>query len=274
MIPESIEKKYQLVRQSLAGMEKAIVAYSGGVDSTLLLRIGTDVLGRNCIGVIGVSPSLAPTELEEAKAIARSFNGQIDTIETHELDNPQYVNNDDMRCFHCKRELFSNLITYARERKIGFILDGNNFDDLGDYRPGMKAARELHVSSPLVEAGLTKEDIRILARYLKLPNWDKPAQPCLSSRMAYGQQIDPQILEIIALAEDYLKQQGFRVVRVRYYGEHVTVEVGKDEVERLLDPASQKSVRQKFEELGLHRVKFDREGYQSGKLNQLLAIEK
>jgi uncharacterized protein len=274
MIPESVEKKYQAVRDSLTAMEKVIVAYSGGVDSTLLLRIGSDVLGRNCIGVIGVSPSLAPTELEEAIAIAQSFNGRIDTVETRELEKPQYVSNDTMRCFHCKQELFSTLIAYARDRKIVFILDGNNFDDLGDYRPGMKAARELNVRSPLVEAGMTKEDIRILARYLKLPNWDKPAQPCLSSRMAYGQKIDPDILQMIALAEEFLKQQGFRIVRVRYYGDHVTVEVGRDEVERLLEPAGQKNIRQKFEEFGFHRVEFDREGYHSGKLNRLLAIEK
>ena len=271
MLPQSLLEKYTRLQNNIAAMGRVVIAYSGGVDSTLLLRIGTELLGENCIGVIGISPSLARTELDEALATARSFSGRIVQIETNELDNPDYVSNTNMRCFHCKHELFSTLLEFARTERINYILDGNNFDDLGDYRPGMNAAKQLNVRSPFLEAEMGKTDIRELARYLRLPNWDKPAQPCLSSRMAYGQRIDIQVLDKIAAAESFLKEQGFKIVRVRYRGEYTSVEVGPDELDRLFDLRRQKQIRERLQELGLPSVEFDKDGYRSGKLNQNLA---
>jgi len=191
-------------------------------------------------------------------------------LETHEMDNPEYINNDRSRCYHCKLELYSILKAYARDRKIKYILDGNNYDDLNDYRPGREAAKQLHVRSPFIEVGLHKEDIRELARFLDLPNWNKPAQPCLSSRMAYGQPIELQILNKIATAESYLKSLGFEIVRVRYRGDFVSIEVGPDELQDLFDSCNQKSIRQQFERIGFHRIEFDRNGYRPGNLNQPL----
>ncbi len=271
MISKSTEQKYQKLREILVEMRMVIVAYSGGIDSTLLLRIGQDVLGVNCIGVIGLSPSLSKGELEEALNAANSFNAKVVQIETDEMNNPHYVSNDNRRCYHCKFELYSTLIAYAQEQNIKFILDGNNYDDLNDYRPGREAAKQLDVRSPFVEAELTKEEIRQLARFLGLPNWKKPAQPCLSSRMAYGQQIDLDILNKIASAESYLKNQGFKIVRVRYWGDHISIEVGQNELERLFDSVKQSSIRNRFREMGFPRIEFDREGYRSGKLNQIIS---
>ncbi len=272
MISKSLEFKYQQLTNLFTDMRRVIVAYSGGVDSTLLLRIGKEVLQEDCIGVIGLSPSLAKSELDEALSIAQSFNANVIQLETHEMKNPKYINNDRLRCYHCKFELYSILIAYAREQKVEYILDGSNHDDLNDYRPGRDAAKQLNVRSPFIEAKLNKKDIRELARLLDLPNWNKPAQPCLSSRMAYGQQIDLNILNKIATAESYLKSLGFEIVRVRYRGDHVSIEVGPDELDDLFSSFNQKSIQNKFETIGFHRIKFDRNGYRPGNMNQAVTI--
>jgi len=272
-MPEKVlESKYLQVEQIIAEMQRVMVAYSGGVDSTLLLYIANKILGANCIGVIGLSPSVARHEFQEAMQIARSIKARVDVIETNEMENPGYVINDRMRCFHCKYELFSTMINYAHENEIRYILDGNNYDDLTDFRPGRDAAKQLNIRSPFVEAAFAKTEIREMARHFGLTNWNKPAQPCLASRMAYGQRIDPNILDKIANAELFLKNKGFKIVRVRYLGTRVSIEVDRNEIDRLFDPARQKIILTKLNSLGFPEVVFDKEGYQSGKMNRKAAV--
>ena len=272
MSEKILESKYLQLEQIITEMQQVMVAYSGGVDSTLLLYIANKVLGENCIGVIGISPSVAHHEFQDAMQIAQSINVRVDVIETNEIENPGYVINDRMRCFHCKYELFSMMINYAYEKGIKYILDGNNYDDLTDFRPGRDAAKKLNIRSPFVEATFTKAEIREMARLFDLPNWNKPAQPCLASRMAYGQRIDPKILDKIASAELFLKNNEFEIVRVRYLGTHVSVEVGRHEIDRLFDPARQKVILTRLKSLGFSKVVFDKEGYQSGKMNRNVTI--
>jgi uncharacterized protein len=267
----TLEQKYNNLRSLFSAMEKVLVAYSGGVDSTLLLRVGHEVLGENCIAVLGISASLASDEYKEALDYANSFDAKILTLETNEFDNDAYLKNDDRRCFYCKHELFTGIKDLAAEMDISYILDGSNADDIRDYRPGLQAAQSLTVRSPLMEVGLNKEEIRELAKFLGLPNWNKPAQPCLASRVAYGQNIDENLLGKIAQAEKVLRTKEFKIVRVRYMGGYVSVEVGKDEVDRLMSNNIKNQVVKEFQEIGFLDVRFDENGYESGKLNKKLA---
>ena len=222
------------------------------------------------MGVLAVSASLARTEYLEAIEIAKQIKANIITIETNELENSDYAMNDKDRCFYCKTELFSEMQNVAIKQGFPFILDGNNIDDTGDYRPGLKAAGDLGVRSPLIEVGLGKQEIRELSKILNLPNWDKPAQPCLSSRVAYGIRVDADILSKIEIAEQYIRTLDFRIIRVRYMHDSASIEVGPSEVEKLMRPEISEKVVSKLQQIGFRNIVIDKEGYKSGKLNQVL----
>ena len=268
-LSETTLRKYNNLIQIFKDMESVLIAYSGGVDSSVLLKVGADTLKENCIGIIGRSPSLAAQEYTEALKQAEQMGANLKTINTNEINNSLYVLNNQDRCYFCKSELFDELNKLAVNLKVNFIVEGSNFDDLEDFRPGRKAAEEKKIRSPLVEAKFTKVEIRELAKHLGLSSWDKPSQPCLASRVAYGVQINENILEKINHAEKYLKELNFEIVRVRYFEDLVSVEVGKDEVSRLLNHEIKTSITNEFNKIGLSKIIFDSEGYQSGKLNKI-----
>jgi len=266
-------EKYEHLKNLFRGMEKVLIAYSGGVDSTLLLKVGTDVLGPDkCIGIIGVSASMARDEYQESILLAEQMGARIDFIETDEMNNPSYLANDSKRCFYCKQELFSSLWMVAAKYKVKNIVDGSNADDQGDYRPGMDAAKQLNVRSPLMEADFSKEEIRVLSKFLQLPTWEKPAQPCLASRVAYGNTINQDVLHKIDQSEKYLRNLAFKIVRVRYFSDTVSVEVGKEELGRLQNTKLRKDITEKLKRIGFEKITFDDKGYESGKLNRLISI--
>ena len=265
----STTNKYNSLQKIFAEMGKVLIAYSGGVDSSLLLKVGTDVLKENCFGVIGVSPSLASQEYEQALQQAKLMGAEIQSLNTNEIKNSLYVLNNQDRCYFCKSELFDQLNILAAKLDVKYIVEGSNFDDLDDYRPGMKAAGEKQIRSPLVEANLHKNEIRELAKHLKIPSWDKPSQPCLSSRVAYGVEINPAILEKINQAEIFIKKLGFKIVRVRYFENHVSVEVGKNETAKLFVIETKNAIETELKYIGFRKILFDSEGYQSGKLNTI-----
>lgn len=242
------------------------VAFSGGIDSTLVLKVCRDRLGARAVGAIGVSASLPPGELEEARALARSIGADLAEIATGEVSDPRYTANPENRCYFCKSELYRHVIPYARDHGIACVADGMNADDLGDWRPGTRAADEAGVRHPLLAAGFTKEDVRGLARALGLPNWDKPALACLSSRVPYGTAITPALLDRIGRAELAIRSLGFGVVRVRAHGDTARVEVPETDVDRLvaLRAAAVPAVRS----AGFVHVAIDLAGYRSGSMNE------
>jgi len=267
-IPAPLSKKYDQIRALFKELNSALVAYSGGVDSALLLKIGTDTLGENCVGVLGVSSSLAADEKQMAIKLAERLNAKLEILPTFEMENDLYLKNDLRRCFYCKHELFSRMQELAQQRNIAVIVDGSNADDRGDYRPGMEAAKDLQVRSPLLEAEMNKEEIRQLARFLDLPVWDKPAQPCLSSRVIYGQFINQDVLDMIDRAEQYIKKRGYNVVRVRYLGSTASVEVDSALLPRILQQRESDLVRSTLKEIGFADVVIDPDGYRQGNLNE------
>lgn len=262
------KEKFDALFSRFRELKQVIIAYSGGVDSTLLLKVGALALGERCLGVIARSETLTSEEFEAAMAIARDHDFNVETITYSELAIENYAENTPNRCYFCKHELFSRIQQIARERGIKYIIDGTNADDVDDWRPGMQAAAELEVVSLLREAGITKAEIRDLSRALRLPNWDKPSAPCLSSRIAYGIQIDKTKLEQVAEGEKFLRQQGFRVARVRHHEEIARVEVAPEDIERLMEPAMRQRVAARLLELGFRFVTVDMLGYRTGSLNE------
>jgi uncharacterized protein len=269
-----VGRKLDLLKKTLEQMESVLIAYSGGVDSALLAIIANDVLGANALSVTAHSPSLADRELEEAKDLANLFHLRHLVIETKEISNPNYIANSIMRCYFCKIEMYSELAPIADREGLRWIVNGTNMDDLGDFRPGLKASEKFRVRSPFLEIELNKAEIRVLAMERKLPIWDKPAQACLSSRVAYGIAISPKILDRIGKAEDFLYQAGFLQVRVRHHGNMASIEVGPDEVSRILQEPLRSRVIAKLHALGYLEVNIDQAGYRQGNLNRGLPLPK
>jgi uncharacterized protein len=268
-----LDQKAERLRQILASRGRLLVAYSGGVDSAFLAWEAHQALGVQMLAVIADSPSLARTHLEDALAFAREHKIPVEVVETQELENPAYVRNDAMRCFHCKDELFTVLERYREARGFDAIAYGVNADDEGDFRPGQQAARQHHVLAPLLEAGLNKAEIRELARQADLRLWDKPASACLSSRMEYGRAVTPEALSVIERGEDALRAMGFRQFRVRHHGEIVRIEIAREELPRALTAEMAQEFTAVFKGLGFKFVTLDLEGFCSGSMNQLLTKE-
>jgi uncharacterized protein len=256
--------KLQQLREIITDMDSVLVAFSGGIDSTLVLKVAQDALGDKAVAVTAVSPTFPDIELEWSRRLAAEIGARHAVVRTDQLQVPAFVQNDATRCFHCKTDLYRLLGGLRQEMKLRAVADGTNLDDLGDERPGLKAAREWGVRSPLVEAGLSKMDVRELARELKLSNWDKPAAACLSSRIQRGTPITVEKLSRVERAEAFLIEQGFRQVRVRDLGGAARVEVDSVEVPRLLEPELGARVTEYLQELGFASVTLDPSGYRRG----------
>jgi len=269
----NIDLKRALLDATLRKLGRALVAYSGGVDSAYLAWAAHRALGDNMLAVIADSPSLARTQLKDAVAFAQEQSIPLEVIPTGELDRPEYVRNDGQRCFFCKDELFALMEDLRVARGFDAIAYGVNLDDQGDFRPGQKAARAHHVAAPLLDAGLSKEEIRALARNAGLRIWDKPAAACLSSRIEYGRPVTREALEVVEKGEDALRALGFQQFRVRHHGEIVRIEIAREELERALDPAMAADFTRIFKALGFKFVTLDLEGFRSGSMNALLPAE-
>ncbi len=272
MISEETSRKFERLRSGIADLESVIVAYSGGVDSSLVAQVAHETLGTNSALIVTAdSPSLARYELRGAASLAEARGWNHLLIATQEMDDARYVDNDGYRCFFCKSELYSRLSELALEKGIKAIANGANRDDLGDYRPGMKAASDFKIHSPLVDAGLHKEDVRIIARAVGLPNWDKPAQPCLSSRIPYGMRVTVDALRMVAKAEKHLKEMGFTQCRVRHYGSSAKVEIEHHQIPVYLDPDVKCKAEAGILAVGYDSVELNPEGFRSGRLNDALS---
>ena len=269
----SLEAKTQFLQRTLGGLERAVVAYSGGVDSTFLAKMAYDALGSEALAVTAVSASLARAERDDAARFAEQIGIRHEFIETRELDNPAYRANDSSRCFHCKAELFDRLREFVAERGVRHMLYGPVVDDLGDFRPGMAASRARGARAPLVEAGLRKAEVRELSRRLGLPSWDKPAVACLSSRVAYGSEVTVEKLRQIEDAEALLRAEGFRELRVRHHDAIARIEVPESELARFTrDSARRQRIIQGLKALGFTYVTLDLQGFRSGAMNEALPV--
>ena len=265
--------KRALLAERLGSAGRTLVAYSGGVDSAYLAWEAHQVLGANMLAVIADSPSLARVQLNDAIAFAQEQQIPLEVITTSEMDRAEYVRNDGLRCFQCKDELFTVMESLRIARGFSAVAYGVNRDDQGDFRPGQKAARVHGVAAPLLDAGLSKDDIRQLAREAGLRIWDKPASACLSSRIEYGRPVTHEALAVVEQGEEALRSHGFRQFRVRHHGDIVRIEIAPDELPRALDPAMAAEFSRIFKALGFKFVTLDLEGFRSGSMNQLLPAE-
>jgi uncharacterized protein len=263
-------EKLEQLKELFTEMEQALIAYSGGVDSTLVAKIAYDVLGDRALAVTAVSPSLLPEELEDAKIQAATIGISHKIVQTQEMDNPNYTSNSVNRCYFCKSELHDTLKPLALELGYPYVVDGVNADDLHDYRPGIQAAKERGARSPLAEIGVTKAEVRQISQKLGLPWWDKPAQPCLSSRFPYGEEITIAKLQRVGRAEIYLRTLGWQNLRVRSEGDTAKIELSPDKIKDFVTMTDLPSLVSVFQNWGFIYITLDLEGYRSGKLNQVL----
>ncbi|GAB4211253.1 MAG: ATP-dependent sacrificial sulfur transferase LarE [Synechococcales cyanobacterium] len=270
VLEPALQQKYGAVKAQLRELSQVIIAYSGGVDSALVAKIAQDVLGDHALAITAVSPSLLPEDLDEAMQQAEWIGIRHELVDTHELDNPAYASNPSNRCYFCKSELHDTLKAIAAQSQGIPIVDGVNADDLHDYRPGIQAGQERGVISPLAQAGLSKLEVRQLSRALGLPWWDKPAQPCLSSRFPYGESIDLPKLHRVAAAERYLRHLGWRQVRVRSQGNTARIELPPAQIGDFVAQSDLPQVVATLQQAGFLYVTLDLEGYVSGKLNRVL----
>jgi uncharacterized protein len=259
------------LKEIIEGYSSLLVAFSGGCDSTFLLRVARDALGDRAMAVTARSETYPSRECEEALQLARDMGVRHLTIDTSELSIEGFSSNPPDRCYFCKGELFQKLLEIAAEHGMRYVADGASLDDASDHRPGMRAARELGIVSPLKEAGLTKDDIRELSRMLGLPTWDKPSFACLASRFPYGEEITPEKLTMVEQAEDFLRSLGFRQVRVRHHDTMARIEVSEADIRRFLDDSVRQRVAAKLKEIGYTYVSLDLKGYRSGSMNEVLS---
>lgn len=265
-----LAEKSERLNDILRGYESLIVAYSGGVDSAFLAAVAHNTLGDRTIAITAHSPSLAEDELTEAVELAKAQGWNHRVIVTDEMNDPRYTVNDTQRCFFCKTELYTHLIEIARSEGWQEVANGTNADDLGDFRPGLDAARDFTVRSPLVEAGLTKAEIRTLSQEMNLPTWDKPAQACLASRIPYGTMVTVEALTQIAKAERGLREAGFRQLRVRHHGDVARIEVPLEDLKSLIDDETRQIIVKKIREAGYLYVTMDLAGFRSGSMNEAI----
>ena len=268
-----IDQKWDHLRSLLSEMRTVLLAYSGGVDSSVLLRAAAEILGQNLIAVTAVSETYPAEELHLAKQFTASLGVRHRILQTEELSNDEFSRNAQDRCYHCKHELFGKLRQIAESEGIPWILDGSNTDDQRDFRPGRRAAGEFSVRSPLAESGLSKQEIRDLARRLNLPMWDKPSLACLSSRIPYGTRITPDLVKNIQAAEDVVRSLGIRQVRVRHHGDTARIEVDREDLIRLVSEDARRVIVDSFKALGYTYICVDLEGYRTGSMNEVLRTE-
>ena len=273
-ISPPLAARLKRLQRILSGLERVLVAFSGGVDSTLLLKVASDVLGPNVLAVIAGSETYPGKEVEAARRLARKLGVRHRYIHTCELKNPKFTSNSPERCYHCKRELFGRLREIAQKEKIPYVLDGANHDDRLDYRPGGRAGAELGIRSPLREAKLTKDEIRALSKFFGLPTWDKPSMACLASRFPYGTRIEKKGLGQVGQAEDLLRELGFGQLRVRHHGTIARVEVEPKDFPRLIRSGTRTKIVRGLKKLGYLYVAFDLEGYRTGSLNAALKLKR
>ncbi|MEX1275309.1 MAG: ATP-dependent sacrificial sulfur transferase LarE, partial [Bacteroidota bacterium] len=271
MVSPALTSQYSRLQSILRELGSVAIGFSGGIDSSLLIRVATDVLGPHALAVIGRSETYPTREFEEAIQLAQSFGSRYRVVNTEETDNLKFRENPPDRCYFCKTELFGKLNQIARDEGIRWIADGTITDDLGDFRPGMRAKSEQNVRSPLLEAGFSKDDVRVLARHLAIPTWDKPSFACLSSRFPYGFGITKENLMKIDAAESFMRDLGFRFFRVRHHDDRTArLEIGPQEFHRLFEDPLRNQIVNHLKSLGYLYVTLDLQGYRTGSMNEVL----
>ncbi len=269
----SVEQKLERMKETLRSLRRVIVAFSAGVDSTFVLKVAIDTLGPgNVLAATADSDSLSRAEFEEARALAEKFGAPHRVIATQEMDDPNYRANPENRCYFCKTELYTKLRPILAAEGYTAIVNGINADDLGDWRPGIQAARENNVRSPCAEAGLTKRDIRVLSQQMGLPTYDKPASPCLSSRIQYGEEITPEKLKMVEQGEAFLRSLGLPECRVRHHNNLARIEIPADQIATFMQPEMRAKIDAEFRRIGYTYVAMDLRGFRSGSMNEVIAF--